>query len=138
MQFPMKRFFPFLMFWLMLLIPFIHGQGALPEWGENIRRILAGTSPAEVSKYFAPMLEIKVPGYQGFYSDAQATQILRTYFEHQAERTVSLLEQGIQEDGSEYLLGRIKAGDQKYRFYLACRKKGTGRVIHLFQIQESQ
>ncbi|MBS9768895.1 MAG: DUF4783 domain-containing protein [Flavobacteriaceae bacterium] len=85
----------------------------------------------ELSKYFEPTLELSVNGKQSMYSKAQATQVLRDFFN--ANNPTGLVEKHSGGRGnSQFSVFAFSTGTDKYRATVFF--KGSGEDAKISQI----
>jgi len=86
--------------------------------------------------HFNIMVDLKIPGYSGQYSNNQAGMILKKFFKEHSVSNVNITKEGFTDDGSIYSLGDMTAGGTAYRLYLVSREINGIRKIQLFHVQD--
>jgi len=131
----MKKF-TFLLF--LLVLPVLWGFSSGPD--ETAKLISAGLqsgNAAEVSKYFNPMVDLTLPGYDDSYSKTQAGQILKEFFTKNPVKTFKITKQGSSSDGSQYSIGSLEAGNKVFRVYFLIKSVNGQFLIQQLQMQEN-
>jgi hypothetical protein len=88
-----------------------------------------------LSTYFNESIELILLDEEGIYSKAQATQILKDFFNNNRPKSFSVLHQG----GSEkvkYAIGTLETSKRKYRINFLVKMKDGNPLIHQLRIQE--
>ena len=121
----------------MVLLPF----HSFPEPGpddtnKQIVAALTAGNAAALSDYFNSMVDLGISGNEDTYSKTQATQILKDFFTKNPVKSVKITRQGSSTDGSQFSIGEMQAGADKFRIYYLL-KKVTGKfLIQQLQIQK--
>ena len=125
---------------ILFFIPFFHptySQTTEPE--ETNKLILtalnAGNAP-ELSKYFNSMVDLGITGTENSYSKNHATRILQDFFTKYPVKSVKIMKQGTSNDGSQFSIGEIVAGNKTFRLYYLLKKITSKYLIQQFQIEE--
>ena len=90
----------------------------------------------ELEKYFNSMVDLTVGINEDTYSKNQAGRIVKDFFEHNPVKSFKVSKQGTSNDGSQYSVGELHAGDKVYRVFYLIKKTGNVYLIQQFQIQE--
>ncbi|MFO7878776.1 MAG: DUF4783 domain-containing protein [Bacteroidota bacterium] len=88
-----------------------------------------------LSDYFNESVELILMDEEGIYSKAQATQILKDFFNKNRPESFSVLHQG----GSEkvkYAIGTLETKSGKYRINFLVKMRDKEPLIHQLRIQE--
>ncbi len=121
----------------MVLLPF----HSFPENGPDdtnikIAAALATGNAAALSDYFNSMVDLGISGNEDTYSKTQATQILKDFFTKNPVKLVKITRQGFSTDGSQFSIGEMRAGSDKFRIYYLLKKVSGKFLIQQLQIQK--
>ena len=123
-----------------LIVPLVYqvysGITGPEEVNKQILDALSTGNSAELSKHFNSMIDLGIAGTQDVYSKNHATRILKDFFEKNPVKSVKILKQGTSNDGSQFSIGGIVAGQKTYRLYYLLKKISTQYLIQQFQIEE--
>lgn len=128
----------FLLLALLLLAPRLYPAGTGPE--ETNRQILAALNAGnadDLSKYFNAMVDLGITGTEDSYSKTQAARILGEFFTKNPVKSVKILKQGTSNDGSQFSIGEMAAGNKTYRIFYLLKKETDNYLIQQFQIEET-
>jgi hypothetical protein len=127
-----------------LLIPFfiisIHSACAqvtgLEETNKLILEALNSGNSSDLSKYFNSMIDLGITGTEDTYSKNHASRILQDFFKKYPVRSVNILKQGTSNDGSQFSIGEMVAGNKNFRIYYLLKKVTARYLIQQLQIEE--
>ncbi len=88
-----------------------------------------------LSSYFNESIELILLDEEGIYSKAQATQILKDFFNKNRPKKFSILHQG-GSDKVKYAIGTLETPKQKYRINFLVKMNDGKPLIHQLRIQE--
>jgi hypothetical protein len=134
----MKMFYVFLpVIWLsgLILTP-SSVMCQIPEINKQIASVLAAGNVNGLASYFNTMVDISIPGTEDSYGKTQATRILQDFFSKHPVKSYKTTKQGSSNDGSQFTIGRMEAGNKNFRVYYLMKKSSDKYLIHQFQIQE--
>lgn len=84
---------------------------------------------------FNANVELNFLGNEGFYSKAQAEQILKDFLQRNTPTNYSAKHQGVSKDGSQYLIGVLETSSGLFRTYLYMQKVGDVQFIKEMRIE---
>ena len=120
-----------------LLMGFISFPGPEETAAQVVAAVQSGNA-AEVSKYFNPMVDLTLPGYDDTYSKTQAGQILKDFFVQNPVKSFKVTRQGSSPDGSQYTIGSLETGKKVYRVYFIIKTVNGQNLVQQLQVQENQ
>jgi len=106
------------------------------ETNKLILAALNAGNSSELSNYFNTMVDLGITGTEDSYSKNQATRILQDFFTNYPVKSVKIMKQGTSNDGSQFSIGQIQAGNKTFRLYYLLKKISTQYLIQQFQIEE--
>ncbi len=71
----------------------------------------------DLSNYFNSTIDLTIPGKEGSFSKAQASQIVKDFFTKYPPKTFEIKHQGSSSDGSNYTIGSLVTPKGKFRTY---------------------
>jgi hypothetical protein len=93
-------------------------------------RVLASSFNANV--------ELNFLGNEGFYSKAQAEQILKDFMQRNIPSAYSPKHQGVSKDGSQYIIGVLETSTGLFRTYIYMQKVGDVQFIKEMRIEKER
>jgi hypothetical protein len=111
-------------------------KGGPEETATQVINAIQTGNAAEAGKHFNSMIDLTIPGYDDSYSKAQASQILKEFFQNQPVKNIRVTRQGNSPDGSQYTLGTLETAKKTYRVYFLIKMVGGQYLVHQFQIQD--
>ena len=126
------------LYWLILLalIPSEKGTCQAVEVNKQIASALSAGNATELATYFNTMVDLSIPGTEDSYGKTQATRIMQDFFTKYPVKSYKSSKQGSSNDGSQFSIGRMEAGNKIFRVYFLLKKTTDKFLIHQFQIQE--
>jgi hypothetical protein len=107
------------------------------ETATQVATALQAGNAADVAKYFNPMVDLTLPGYDDSYSKTQAGQILKDFFSQNPVKGFKVTKQGSSPDGSQYTIGSLEAGKKVYRVYFMIKSVNGQHLVQQLQFQDS-
>jgi len=135
----MKRYFfgftalPVLLFLLTGLMSFPGPE----DTATQVANAMQAGNAAEIARYFNPMVDLTLPGYDDTYSKTQAGQILKDFFTQNPVKSFKVTRQGSSPDGSQYTIGSLEAGKKVYRVYFIIKSVNGQHLVQQLQLQEN-
>ncbi len=121
----------------MVLLPFHSTPEPGPDdTNKQIVAALTAGNAAALSDYFNAMVDLGISGNEDTYSKTQATQILKDFFTKNPVKSVKITRQGTSTDGSQFSIGEMQAGADKFRIYYLLKKVSGKYLIQQLQIQK--
>lgn len=121
----------------MMVGMFIQGL-FLPAEGQTANdRILSALRQNDhsvISGYLHSLVDLQVPGYNGNFSQSQASFIVKQFLSETPVSSVILTREDINSDGSRYTLGELVAGGKRYRLYFVTRETEGKWKVFLFHL----
>jgi hypothetical protein len=135
----MKKKFIFLpVIWLTILLTVQPGKSSCQtaEINKQIVSALSAGNANDLTGNFNVMVDLSVPGTEDSFGKTQATRILQDFFSKYPVKSYKSTKQGSSNDGSQFYIGRLEAGDKVFRVYYLMKNTSDKFLIHQFQIQE--
>jgi len=88
-----------------------------------------------IASYFNANVEIDLTGNEGYYSKAQAEQILKDFITRNPPTNFIQRHAGLSRDGNRYLIGTLETSAGMYRTYLFLQKIGEITFIKEMRIE---
>jgi hypothetical protein len=107
------------------------------ETAAQVSAALQAGNAADVAKYFNPMVDLTLPGYDDSYSKTQAGQILKDFFTQNPVKGFKVTKQGSSPDGTYYTIGTLETGKKNYQVYFLIKTANGQNLIQQLQLQES-
>jgi hypothetical protein len=115
----------------------LHSETNGPEeTNKLILSALNAGNATELAKYFNTMVDLGINGTEDSYSKNQASRILQDFFTKFPVKSVKMMKQGTSNDGSQFSIGEIVAGNKTFRLYYLLKKVSSQYLIQQFQIDE--
>lgn len=121
---------------ILLALP-SYPQSGKDDLNKQILAALTAGDAAALSEYFNPMVDLGISGNEETYSKAQATQVLKDFFTKNPVKSVKITRQGSSTDGSQFSIGEMQAGADKFRIYYLLKKVSAKFLIQQLQIQKA-
>lgn len=120
--------------WLVLLIPFmlLAKEASIDKITASIR----SGDVVELSQYFDESLEIITPESDGVYSQNQAVQVLKTFFQKYPCSSFDLSHTGNSAGGSKFLIASYVSGNNTFRVSVFLKKEGENFLIQELTFEE--
>jgi hypothetical protein len=128
--------FLLILFSLLFFPPAYSATAGLEETNKLILAALNAGNSDELSKHFNGMIDLGITGTEETYSKNHATRILQDFFKKNPVKSVKIMKQGTSNDGSQFSIGEIVAGNKTFRLYYLLKKITTQYLIQQLQIEE--
>jgi hypothetical protein len=125
-------------FWLTLFALVMSGKLICQtnDINKQIVSALSAGNATELADFFNTMVDLSIPGTEDTYGKTQATRILQDFFSKYPVKSYKSSKQGSSNDGSQFSIGRMEAGNKIFRVYYLMKRTPDKFLIHQFQIQE--
>lgn len=129
---PGKRTYLFaLVVVLLMLSSFHHPEDAAQDMFSKVTSSIAIGNASEVVNYCYSSVELETPGSKGIFSQSQAEQILRRFFDKHPPTRFELRHQGYSSTGSKFAVGNYTdTGDETFRVSIFAKKNEGIYQIH--------
>lgn len=87
-----------------------------------------------LSKFFYKTIEIEMLGEENFYSQSQAIQLLKSFFEKNKPVKFAISHQGVK-DVSAFAIGRLQTKSEIFRVSMFLKNEDGKLYIHQFRIE---
>jgi len=101
-----------------------------------VGKLKAGNS-SELATYFAPKIDLAVPGVDDVYSSAQAELILKKFFASNKPTDMELVHQGISKLGVQYRIGTLTTAKGTFRVSFHMKNQNDKLFIQALRIEAS-
>jgi hypothetical protein len=120
--------------WFVLFIPvMLLAKGASID---KITNSIRTGDVAQLSQYFDESLEIITPDSDGVYSQNQAVQVLKTFFQKYPCSGFELSHTGNSAGGSKFLIASYESGSNSFRVSVFLKKEGENFLIQELTFEE--
>jgi len=131
-----------LLFWFFLpLIILGYNQDCRaqkPGVTDDIISAIKAGDAGRISAHFHTAIDLTVPGSAGIYSKNQAQQILKVFFKDHKVTSFEIKFKGNSKDGSNYAIGELKCGLERFRVYFLVKPTNSVNLIHQLQIEKEE
>ncbi len=111
------------------------GLPGADETNRLITNALAAGNATALSACFNSMIDLGIDGNEDSYSKTQATRILQDFFVKNPVKSYKVTRQGTSNDGSQFTIGTLDAGNKNFRVYYLLKKADGHPLIQQLQIQ---
>ncbi len=101
----------------------------LPGLIENITAAIKTGNSKELAKYFAPTVEIILPGSEGAFSKAQAEMIMKDFFARAATISFTVNQKGNSAGGAQFIIGTYKNKNEILNVYILLKPVSNQLMI---------
>jgi hypothetical protein len=108
------------------------------ETNKLITFALSKGNAQALSDHFNSMVDLSLPGIEDSYGKTQATRIMQDFFSKNPVKSYKINKTGNSNDGSQFSIGKMEAGNKTFRLYYLIRKISNKYLIHQLQIQEEK
>lgn len=93
-------------------------------------------SAANVAKFFAASVDMKIIDKEDVYSKAQAELILKDFFTKNALKSFAVIHKGTSKTGDQFAIGTYETtSGKKFRAYFLFKKEGAGLMIQQLRFE---
>ncbi|MEA3477299.1 MAG: DUF4783 domain-containing protein [Bacteroidota bacterium] len=117
---------------LLLLLPLMQ-VAAQDDIGRKLNSTIKDGDAISLSKHFNTRVDITLPSVDDTFSQNHATQVLKDFFTKYPPSSFIINHDGTSNDGSLYLIGTYKSGDNTFRVYILLKKSADR--FKIFQLQ---
>ena len=128
-----------LLLWLAgILVPLDSVFCQTEETNKLITSALSTGNAQALSDHFNSMVDLSLPGIEDSYGKTQAARIMQDFFSKNPVKSFKINKTGNSNDGSQFSIGKMEAGNKTFRLYYLIRKISNKYLIHQLQIQEEK
>lgn len=103
----------------------------------DIATAISNKNSTELSKYFDTQVEITTPDEDDIFSKAEATTVMKSFFETYSVTSFKLQHQGSSKGkSSEYAIGNMVASGKTFRVFIYISDKSGKTVIQQLQFEQ--
>ena len=106
--------------------------------GQDFPQALRTGNFRVLSSSFNANVELNFLGNEGFYSKAQAEQILKDFMQKNIPSAYLPKHQGVSKDGSQYIIGVLETNTGLFRTYIYMQKVGEVQFIKEMRIERER
>ncbi|HEU4719607.1 MAG TPA: DUF4783 domain-containing protein [Bacteroidia bacterium] len=118
---------------LLFLAPF----AASADVADDVAQAIRTGNAAEVSKYFAESVDLKVLDQENIYSKAQAELILKDFFDKHPVTEFTVVHKSLPKNDSQFATGTLKTSNGTYRVHYLMKTAGASTTVTQFRIENS-
>jgi len=96
---------------------------------ESITAAIKAGNSVELANYFAPTLEIILPGSDGTFSKAQAEMIMKNFFAKSVPISFVVNQKGNSAGGAQFMIGTYKSKSEKLNVYILLKPVSNQLLI---------
>jgi hypothetical protein len=93
-------------------------RNELPGPVESITAAIKAGNSGELAKYFAPTVELILPGSEGAFSKAQTEMIMKNFFIKSAPVSFVVNQKGNSAGGAQFIIGTYKTKGEALNVYI--------------------
>ena len=105
-----------------------------PAIQDNINAALKAGNSSTLQTYFNTTIDLTVNNTENVYSAAQASQILKSFFEKHTPSAFKTNHQGNSQDGSMYVIGSLTTNNGNFQVYYYLKTSNNKMLIHKLRI----
>lgn len=107
------------------------------EISDKIADAIRSGNASLLAAYFAPTIQLSVPGKKGDFSKTQAEVIMREFFSQYPPSSFSVNSEGKSSGTNYYTLGVYTSGSVQFKTYYVIQKTESEITLHIlkFEIQ---
>lgn len=103
---------------------------------EDVSTAIRSGNAAQVARYFAANVDLKIVGKEDVYSKAQAELILKDFFSKNPVKSFTIMHKGTSKNGDQFAIGTYEnSAGKKFRAYVLFKKEGSGMVIQQLRFE---
>jgi hypothetical protein len=123
-----------------LFLPVMFFGNVPPQQADLMAKIseaLNAGDAAKLATHFNTTVDLTIPGNDGSYSKKQAEQIVKAFLASQPVQSFKMDHKGTSNDGSQYMIGTLKASSGKvFRVYILIKNGSSEGLIQQLQFEE--
>jgi hypothetical protein len=123
-----------------LFLPVVFFGNVPPQQADLMAKIseaLNAGDAAKLAAHFNTTVDLTIPGNDGSYSKKQAEQIVKAFLASQPVQSFKMDHKGTSNDGSQYMIGTLKASSGKvFRVYILIKNGSSEGLIQQLQFEE--
>lgn len=112
------------------------GRMAAQPISERVVNALEKSNHGALAATFHTMIDLQLPGYNGNFSQSQASVILKKFLSDHPVSSVSISRNGVNSDGSKYSIGELVSAGKRYRLYFVTRENAGQERVMVFKITD--
>lgn len=107
------------------------------EISDNIADAIRSGNASALAAYFAPTIQLSVPGKKGDFSRTQAEIIMQDFFNKYPPSSFSVNSEGKSSGTNFYTLGTYSSGSVQFKAYYVIQRTESEITLHIlkFEIQ---
>jgi hypothetical protein len=130
----MKRFFLLLAFFAVCSL----GAQAQNDVADRIALLLKSGNTTELSEYLMPNVDLTVLNTDDLYSKAQATQIIKKFFDENPPRSFVIKHQGKSKLDDHYRIGTLTTAKGEFRVTYFLKNTNNTFLIKQLRIESNE
>ncbi|MEO5584978.1 MAG: DUF4783 domain-containing protein [Flavobacteriales bacterium] len=122
---------------LVLLLAF-GGLRAQSGVKDQVVSALGSGNASALAKYMVANVDMTLPVASDYYSNAQAEQILRKFFDEHPPKGLTIEHEGTNRTGDSYYIGKMSTSNGDFRVTFFLKKSDTGSLVKQLRIETSK
>lgn len=124
-------------FFLVLSIAF-GGLRAQSGVKDQVVSALGSGNASALAKYMVANVDMTLPVASDYYSNAQAEQILRKFFDEHPPKGLTIEHEGTNRTGDSYYIGKMPTSNGDFRVTFFLKKSDAGFLVKQLRIETSK
>lgn len=122
---------------LALLLTF-SGISAQSGVKDRVVSALASGNASALAKNMVPNVDMTLPVASDYYSNAQAEQILRKFFDEHPPKGMTIEHDGTNRTGDSYYIGKLSTSNGDFRVTFFLKGSDAGFLVKQLRIENSK
>lgn len=123
---------------LLLLLLAFGGLRAQAGVKDQVVSALGSGNASALAKYMVANVDMTLPVASDYYSNAQAEQILRKFFDEHPPKGLAIEHEGTNRTGDSYYIGKLQTSNGDFRVTFFLKKSDTGSLVKQLRIETSK
>lgn len=119
-----------------LLTGFISFSQPTTDVTQEVARAVREGNAEQLASFFGQTIDITLTSSEGTYSKAQATLIMKDFFDQYPPSAFEVKHEGSSDNGSLYMIGDYSSGKVTFRVYILLKLVNAVYVIQQIQFEE--
>lgn len=102
---------------------------------DGIRKAIAAGDASQLATYFAPTIQLSIPGNKGDFSKVQAEILMKEFFSSYPPVSFEVVSEGKSGENSFYTIGKYVSRSRIFNVYYVVEKKGNSIQLHILKFE---
>ncbi|MCX7696697.1 MAG: DUF4783 domain-containing protein [Bacteroidales bacterium] len=102
---------------------------------DGIRKAIATGDASQLATFFAPTIQLSIPGNKGEFSKVQAEILMKDFFSSYPPVSFEVVSEGRNGDNSFYTIGKYFTQSRSFNVYYVVEKKGNSIQMHILKFE---